>query len=158
MTDKYHFLGFWFISFKMFSGLLKLATYFYALLGDLVLGYWWICLLASLETKGKKNLIDLSIVGLISSFVYFSVRSWKFPLQRESKYSVIVGQEFKLILSSYDCTKAFLSCYFLGSILPYGGMALFVMSTVLPLATILSSLWMPALIQGLRVLSISLEF
>ena len=159
MIDKYHFLVFWFISFKMFSGLLKLATYSYALLGDLVLGYWWICLLASLETIGKKKtLIDLSIVGLVSSFMYFSVRSWKFPLQRESKYSVIVGQEFKLILSSYDCTKAFLSCYFLGSILPYGGMALFVMSTVLPLATILSSLWMPALIQGLRDLLISLEF
>ena len=91
-------------------------------------------------------------------FVKDTFKKWKFPLQRESKYSVIVGQEFKLILSSYDCTKAFLSCYFLGSILPYGGMALFVMSTVLPLATILSSLWMPALIQGLRDLLISLEF
>ena len=86
----------------------------------------YVCL--HLWRQKEKNLIDLSIVGLISSFVYFSVRSWKFPLQRESKYSVLVGQEFKLILFSYDCTKAFLSCYFLGSILPYGGMALFVMN------------------------------
>lgn len=48
--------------------------------------------------------------------------------------------------------------YLLGNILLCGRTALSIMCTVLPLATILSSLWMPPKGQGLRDPIISLEF
>lgn len=87
-----------------------------------------------------------------------SLSGQEISFSKEAKYSVILGKEFKFTLSFYDCTKTFLVLYFLGNILPYVGMALSIMSTVLPLATILSSLWMQPQIQGPRDPLISLEF